>query len=123
MMNTLQWLVLPVALVLGLALFALFGLFISGAESKREERIAELTSRHHTQSTAETNALTSLIYQAMAQPAGSPARAKLDEQYNNLKSVQQDAWNARVQEIVELECPVPDETFEELDRELRARGW
>ena len=124
-MTILQWLVLPVALVMGLALFALFGMFIAGVnwERKREERIAELTSRHHTQSQAEAERLTGLIYASMAQPQGSPLREITDNMYEIEKAQHKAAWNARVQEIVELECPVPDETFEELDRELRARGW
>lgn len=124
-MNWIWWFVLPGALLLGLGLFALFGMFIASVswEWTRETKLAELESRHHTQSQAETHVLVSYTNQARGKPAGSYDRAVLDASYDWFKAAHQDAWDARVKEIVELQCPVPDETFEALEAELRARGW
>lgn len=121
----LWWLVLPAALLVGLGLFAIFGMFVASVrwEWKRDERLAELESAHHMKSQAECNERVALINQARAYGHGSPLAGMTHERLAAVEKQHQQAWDARVKEIVELKCPVPDETFEQLDAELRERGW
>lgn len=56
---------------------------------------------------------------------GKPEEVKqmMLERLEVMETLDKQAWHARVQEIVELQCPCPDEWFDELDAELRERGW
>lgn len=104
------------ALGVGIIFFALFGMFIftSNTESKREEKVRRLSEHHLNEGMGETERELHLIYRAMAYPAGSQERQQYDDMYTAEKRQHDENSSRRIKEIVEAECPVDDETWEEL---------
>lgn len=123
-MEWLWWFVLPGALLAGLFLFYLF-VRIQTGELDRESRLSNLTKRHHNVSHIENEERIRLIRYMGKENRGSTEHRRLCDVYEKIAVEHQDAWNARVQEMIAIEFPIDDATMAELDAGInpyRKRG-